>query len=73
MVRGEEQIVDIQKKALKLIDLKIRAYKSVYRLKIPKYRLNTDPNLKKIQTKYSLHLTKIQTLKKSMKTKHHQK
>ena len=38
-----------------------RAYKSVYGLKIPKYRLNTDPNLKKIQTKYGLHLTKIQT------------
>ena len=33
-----------------------RAYKRVYGLKIPKYRLNTDPNLKKIQTKYGLYL-----------------
>ena len=40
---------------------KNRAYKSVYRLKTPKYRLNMDPNLKKLQTKYGLHLTKIQT------------
>ena len=41
-----------------------RAYNSVYGLKIPKYRLNTDPNLKKVQTVttvYSLYLTKIQT------------
>ena len=38
-----------------------RAYKSVYGLKIPKYRLITDPNLKKIETKYGLHPTKIQT------------
>ena len=39
----------------------LRAYKSVYGLKIPKYRLNTDPNLKKIQTIYGLYLTRIQT------------
>ena len=38
-----------------------RACKSFYGLEIPKYKLNTDPNLKKIQTKYGLHLTKIQT------------
>ena len=38
-----------------------RAYKSVYGLKILKYRLNTEPNLKKIQTKYGLHLSKINT------------
>ena len=38
-----------------------RAYKSVYGLEIPKYRLITDPYLKKIQTKYGLYLTEIQT------------
>ena len=38
-----------------------RAYKSAYGLEIPKYRLITDPYLKKIQTKYGLYLTEIQT------------
>ena len=38
-----------------------QSIKSVYGLKIPKYRLNTYPNLKKIQTIYGLYLTKIQT------------
>ena len=38
-----------------------RAYKSVYGLKDSKYRLNTDPNLKKIQTIYGLYFSKIQT------------
>ena len=40
---------------------KCRAYESVYGLEIPKYRLITDPYLKKIQTKYGLYLTEIQT------------
>ena len=33
----------------------------VYRLVFLKYRLNTDSNLKKLQTKYGLHTDKIQT------------
>ena len=36
-------------------DIQSRAYKSVYGLKILKYRLNTDPNFQKIQTIYGLY------------------
>ena len=44
-----------------MLSTEYSASTSVYRLIILKYRLNTDSHLKKIQTVYGLHLTKIQT------------
>ena len=40
-----------------------RAYKNVYRLKISKYRLNTDPNLKKYRPNAAFTLLKYRLKK----------